>query len=66
MTTLLAELIKKIEALPPEIQDEIAKQILEGIENELRWRETLAEPQSKLEKLAKKALEKLKVRYEKC
>jgi hypothetical protein len=53
MTTLLAELIKEIEALPPEIQDEIAKQILEDIENELRWRKTLAQPQGKLEKLAK-------------
>jgi hypothetical protein len=33
MTTLLAELTKKIETLPPEIQDEIARQILEDIEN---------------------------------
>jgi hypothetical protein len=66
MTKLLAELIKKVENLPPEIQDEIAKQILEDIENELRWRETLAQPQSELKKLAKKALEKSKVRYEKC
>jgi hydrogenase maturation factor HypE len=66
MTKLLAELIKKVENLPPEIQDEIAKQILEDIENELRWQETLAQPQSKLEKLAEKALEESKVRYEKC
>ena len=60
MTTLLAELIKKIENLPPEIQDEIAKQILEDIENELRWQETLAQQQSKVEKLAEKALEESK------
>ena len=62
MTKLLAELIKKVENLPPEIPDEIAKQILEDIENELRWRETLAQPQSKLEKLAEKALEESKAR----
>ena len=43
MTKLLAELIKKVENLPPEIQDEIDKHILEDIENELRWQETLAQ-----------------------
>jgi len=52
--------------LPPELQDEIARQILEDIENELKWQATLAQPHSKLEKLAKKALEESKVRYEKC
>jgi hypothetical protein len=60
MTTLLAELTKKIETLPPEIQDEIARQILEDIENELGRQETPAQPQSKLEKLAEKALEESK------
>ena len=60
MTTLLAEVIKKIENLPSELQDEIAKQILEDIENELRWHATLAQPQSKLEKLAEKALDESK------
>ena len=57
MTILLAGLIKKIDAFPEEIPDEIAKQILEDIENELRWQETLAQPQGKLEQLAEKALE---------
>ena len=66
MTTLLSQAIKKIETLPPETQDEIVKQILEDIESELRCQETLAQPQSELKKLAKKALEKAKVRYEKC
>lgn len=60
MTTLLSKAIKKIENLPPELQDEIAKQILEDIEGELEWRATLAQSQSKLEKLAKKALEESK------
>ena len=56
MTKLLAELIKRVENLPPEMHNEIAKQILEDIENELGWRGTLAQPQSKLEKLAENAL----------
>lgn len=51
MKTVSAELMKKIEALPPEIQDEIAREILEDIENELRWQETLGQSQSKLEKV---------------
>ena len=66
MTTLLSEAIKKMEDLPPELQDEIAKQILEDIEFELKWQTALAQPQGKLEKLAEKALEESKVRYGKC
>lgn len=57
MTILLAELIEKVKALPLEIQDEIAQEILDNIENEFRWRETLAQPTRKLKKLAEKALE---------
>ncbi len=60
MTTLLSKAIKKIENLPTDLQDEIARQILEDIENELKWQATLAQPQPKLEKLAKKALEESK------
>jgi hypothetical protein len=60
MTTLLSKAIKKVEALPPELQDEIAKQILEDIDNELKWQKTLAQPQSKLEKFAEKALQESK------
>ena len=44
MRTLLSKAIKKIENLPPEPQDEIAKQILEDIEFELKWQTTLAQP----------------------
>jgi hypothetical protein len=60
MTTLLSKAIKKVEALPPELQDEIAKQIIEDIDNELKWQKTLDQPQSKLEKLAEKALQESK------
>jgi hypothetical protein len=57
MTTLLSKAIKRIEALPQEIQDEIAEQLLEDVENELQWQKALAKPQPKLDKLAEKALQ---------
>lgn len=57
MTTLLSKAIKRIETLPPEIQDEIAQQLLEDLEDELQWQKTLAKPQTKLGKLAEKALQ---------
>lgn len=57
MTTLLSKAIKRIEALPQELQDEIAAELLEDIESELKWQKTLAKPQSKLGKLAEKALQ---------
>ncbi|HWP91957.1 MAG TPA: hypothetical protein VNN20_07155 [Thermodesulfobacteriota bacterium] len=60
MTTLLSKAIKKVEALPPELQDGIAKQIIEDIDNELKWQKTLDQPQSKLEKLAGKVLQESK------
>ncbi|MDE3089162.1 MAG: hypothetical protein KGJ80_07235 [Chloroflexota bacterium] len=56
MTTLLLKAIKRIESLPQNIQDEIAEQLLEDVENELRWQKTLAKPQTKLSNLAEKAL----------
>lgn len=57
MTTLLSKALKRIETLPQEIQDEIAEQLLEDVENELQWQKTLARPQTKLGKLAEKALQ---------
>lgn len=58
MRTLLSEAIKRIETLPPDIQDEIAKQLLEDLENERKWQDTLDNPQDKLEELASEALQK--------
>lgn len=57
MTALLSKAMKRIEALPPELQDEIAAQLMGDIENELKWQKTLAKPQSKLGRLAEKALQ---------
>lgn len=60
MRELLSEALKKIEKLPPDLQDEIAKQIMDDIENERRWNEALTKPHSKIDKLAEKALEESK------
>lgn len=39
------------------LQDELAEQLIEDIENELQWQQSLSQPQpSKLEELAAKAL----------
>ncbi len=56
MTTLLSKAIARIETLPKEIQDEIAEQLLEDLENELAWQKTPAQPQPKLRKLAEQAI----------
>ena len=56
MRELLSEAIKRIEKLPDDLQDEIAKQIMDDIENERNWRDALSKPQKKIERLAEKAL----------
>ncbi len=56
MTNLLSKAIKRIEALPHTMQDEIAEQLLEDLDNELSWQKTLTRPQTKLSKLAEKAI----------
>lgn len=57
MTTLLNEAFKKVSRLPESIQDEIASQLIEDIENEIAWETAFEETQDKLDKLAGKALE---------
>lgn len=57
MRALLSEAIKRIEKLPADLQDEIAKQIMDDIENERNWQEALSKPQKKIERLAEEALE---------
>ena len=55
MTDLLNEAINKAKLLPPEMQDEVAEQLLFEIENELKWqKETSLE---KLTDLAGEALQ---------
>jgi len=57
MTRLLEKAFEQAERLPQILQDEVAEQLLEDIEGELKWDNTLAESQDKLAKLADQALE---------
>lgn len=56
MATRFETVIQRASTLPVEIQDEIAEQWLEDIENELSWQKTLQQPQDKLLELAREAL----------
>lgn len=57
MTPNFAQLIEKAATLPAVIQEEIALQWLDDIENELQWQATLEQPQPKLEQFALAALQ---------
>ncbi len=57
MTNLLTEAFRKAQDLPDYLQNEIAEQLIEDIENEIKWQQLLSQPQNmKLEELAAKAL----------
>lgn len=56
MSNRLEQVVQRVSTLPIEIQDEIAEQWLEDIENEVGWQRTLQQPQDKLSKLAQEAL----------
>jgi hypothetical protein len=45
MPSLFEKVIQQAATLPIEIQDEIAGQWLEDIENEINWQKTLQQPQ---------------------
>ena len=57
MTELLTQALEQASKLPDQLQDDLAQQILEDIESESQWQQTLSEPQTELEALAAKALE---------
>ena len=42
MSTLLEHAFKEAQKLPTDLQDELAQQLLNDIENELKWQATLA------------------------
>jgi hypothetical protein len=57
MPNLLEKVIQQAATLPIDIQDEIAEQWLEDIENEINWQKTLQQPQERrLSELAREAL----------
>lgn len=59
MTQRLAKAFQEASLLPEEVQDEVAERLLEDIEGEARWDETLASSPQVLEKLADNALQEL-------
>jgi hypothetical protein len=58
ISQLLSSVVKKAQTLPEAIQDELVEQLLEDIENEIKWQETLSSPQNSLilVELAQKAI----------
>lgn len=59
MTELLEQAFKKAQKLSNDLQDELAQQLLEDIENELKWQESLSDPDvdlDVLEEMAQRAL----------
>lgn len=60
MTLLLSQAFDKAAKLPETMQEQIAAQLLEDIEAELKWDETFARTQDQLAKLAEKALRDIK------
>jgi hypothetical protein len=60
MTALLQDVFKKAAGLPVHLQDMLAKELLQEIEWESKWDNTLARSQSKLDKLTLRAMEKYK------
>jgi hypothetical protein len=55
MTNLLSQAFEKASSLSADLQDQLAQELLEEIEGESRWNETLENSQDKLEKMAEKA-----------
>ncbi len=57
MTPNFARIVEKASCLPEALQEDIASQWADDIENELKWQKTLEQPQPKLEQLALAALQ---------
>jgi hypothetical protein len=57
MTTSLKQAFAQAAHLSPALQEQLAEQLLEDIEGELKWDQTLANSQRLLEHLARKARE---------
>lgn len=60
MTKLLEKALQKVADLSPEEQDAIASQILETLEDDSVWKESLARDPEKLRRLAEDAREEIR------
>lgn len=56
MTSLLKQAMDEIAKLPPEKQDQIARRILDDLEDERRWDASFSASQGMLESLAAEAI----------
>ncbi len=56
MTALLQEAFQKASALPEDVQELVAKELLDEIEWEASWDHTLADSQPLLDRLTEKAM----------
>ncbi|MBE5231078.1 MAG: hypothetical protein INR81_19065 [Microcystis aeruginosa PMC 728.11] len=59
MTTLLQKAFTEIQKLPEHLQDELAQQLLEDIESELKWQQSLSNEDLELGALITMAQEAL-------
>ena len=59
MTQLLNKAFAEAQKLSEHLQDELAQQLLSDIENELKWQETLSNPNGELDILKQMAQEAL-------
>lgn len=55
MTTLLTKAFERAAELPEEVQNQIATELLEEIDSELRWTRAFEDSADKLAELGKKA-----------
>lgn len=55
MTKLLEKAFQEAQRLSSDIQDEIAQQLLFDIENEIKWQETLSDPNINLDAILEMA-----------
>ncbi len=60
MTKLLKQAFEKASQLPGNLQDELARELLQDIRAEQKWDKTLLESQNVLDSLAKDALKQHK------
>jgi hypothetical protein len=56
MTKLLAQAFEKASELPENLQDELARELLQELAGEALWDQTLAESAEAVDKLAEQAL----------
>jgi len=60
MTKLLEQAFTKVSSLPDELQDTIAQNLIQEVEWESQWEETLSTNQESVDDMALKALQEFK------